>query len=53
MQMFTIKMSEGVQAASYAAGEVFYIDPFKLLPLDRFLPKPKGAVSGVPHVPSS
>lgn len=40
---FTIKMSEGVVATSYNAGDKFYIDPFKLLPLDRFLPKPKGA----------
>ncbi|PNH04007.1 putative H/ACA ribonucleoprotein complex subunit 1-like protein 1 [Tetrabaena socialis] len=42
---FTIKMSEGVVATSYKAGDKFFIDPFKLLPLDRFLPKPKGAPS--------
>lgn len=39
-------MSEGVVATSYKAGDKFYIDPFKLLPLDRFLPKPKGAGGG-------
>lgn len=42
---FTIKMSEGVVATSYSSGDKFYIDPAKLLPLDRFLPKPKGAPS--------
>lgn len=40
---FTIKMSDGVVATSYAAGDLFYIDPMKLLPLERFLPQPKGA----------
>jgi H/ACA ribonucleoprotein complex subunit 1 len=39
---FTIKMSDGVVATSYAKGDKFFIDPAKLLPLDRFLPKPKG-----------
>lgn len=42
---FTIKMSDGVVATSYKAGDKFFIDPYKLLPLDRFLPKPKGAPS--------
>lgn len=40
---FTIKMSDGVVATSYSAGDKFFIDPAKLLPLERFLPKPKGA----------
>lgn len=44
---FTVKMSDGVVATSYAAGDKFYIDPMKLLPLDRFLPRPKG--SGPPR----
>ena len=35
-------MSDGVVATSYASGDKFYIDPMKLLPLDRFLPQPKG-----------
>ena len=43
LQFFTIKMQEGIVATSYANGDKFFIDPMKLLPLDRFLPKPKGA----------
>ena len=38
-------MSEGVIATSYAAGDKFFIDPAKLLPLERFLPQPKGAAT--------
>lgn len=38
---FTIKPSEGIQAASFKEGDKFYIAPEKLLPLDKFLPKPK------------
>jgi hypothetical protein len=38
-------MQEGVVATSYAAGDKFYIDPMKLLPMERFLPQPKGAPS--------
>lgn len=45
LQFFTVKMSDGVVATSYKAGDKFYIDPMKLLPLDRFLPRPKGAPS--------
>lgn len=40
---FTIKMSDGVVATSYSSGDKFFIDPSKLLPLERFLPQPKGA----------
>ncbi|KIZ00737.1 H/ACA ribonucleoprotein complex subunit 1 [Monoraphidium neglectum] len=40
---FTVKMSEGVQASSYTSGDKFFIDPMKLLPMERFLPQPKGA----------
>eukprot|EP00959_Pyramimonas_sp_CCMP1952_P057299 1195820-Pyramimonas_sp.AAC.1 len=36
-------MSEGVQATSYKGGDKFFIDPMKLLPMERFLPQPKGA----------
>lgn len=43
VQYFTVKMSEGVVATSYGTGQKFFIDPMKLLPLERFLPKPKGA----------
>ncbi|EGW32415.1 uncharacterized protein SPAPADRAFT_61483 [Spathaspora passalidarum NRRL Y-27907] len=37
---FTIKPSEGVKADSFKEGDKFYIGPDKLLPLERFLPKP-------------
>lgn len=40
---FTIKMGDGIVATSYKAGDKFFIDPMKLLPLERFLPQPKGA----------
>ncbi|KAL0346336.1 UNVERIFIED_CONTAM: putative H/ACA ribonucleoprotein complex subunit-like protein 1 [Sesamum radiatum] len=39
---FSIKMMEGIVATSYSAGDKFFIDPAKLLPLARFLPQPKG-----------
>ncbi|KAI1207441.1 Gar1/Naf1 RNA binding region-domain-containing protein [Annulohypoxylon truncatum] len=38
---FTIKPSEGIQAASFKPGDRFYIGAEKLLPLEKFLPKPK------------
>lgn len=41
MQFFSIKMMEGIVATSYSAGDKFFIDPAKLLPLARFLPQPK------------
>lgn len=46
---FTIKPQDGIQAKSFKAGDKFYIGGDKLLPLDRFLPKPKpaGGVSKV------
>ncbi|RLV94516.1 H/ACA ribonucleoprotein complex subunit 1 [Spathaspora sp. JA1] len=37
---FTIKPSEGVKAGSFKEGDKFFIGPDKLLPLERFLPKP-------------
>lgn len=43
---FTIKCSEGVKAESFNEGDKFYIAPDKLLPIERFLPKPK--VAGPP-----
>ncbi|SCW01218.1 LAFE_0D07690g1_1 [Lachancea fermentati] len=43
---FTIKCSEGVQATSFKEGDKFFIAPDKLLPIERFLPKPK--VAGPP-----
>ncbi|KAL2072289.1 hypothetical protein VTL71DRAFT_11632 [Oculimacula yallundae] len=38
---FSVKVSEGIQAASFKAGDKFYIGGDKLLPLEKFLPKPK------------
>ena len=40
---FTVKMQEGVVASSYNPGDNFYISAEKVLPLQRFLPQPKGA----------
>ncbi len=40
---FTVKPSEGVQAVSFKEGDRFYIGGDKLLPLERFVPKPKVA----------
>lgn len=40
---FTIKPAEGIQATSFKANDKFFISPDKLLPLERFLPKPKAA----------
>lgn len=44
---FTIKPSEGIQATSFKEGDKFYIAPEKLLPLEKFLPKPK-PLNGAP-----
>jgi H/ACA ribonucleoprotein complex subunit 1 len=38
---FTIKPSEGIQATSFKPGDKFYIGAEKVLPFERFLPKPK------------
>lgn len=43
---FTVKCSEGVKAESFKDGDKFYIASDKLLPIERFLPKPK--VAGPP-----
>ncbi|CAI4051780.1 hypothetical protein SUVZ_15G2460 [Saccharomyces uvarum] len=43
---FTIKCGDGVQATSFKEGDKFYIAADKLLPIERFLPKPK--VAGPP-----
>ncbi|KAJ1332092.1 hypothetical protein BSLG_003292 [Batrachochytrium salamandrivorans] len=40
---FTIKLQDGVVATSFKPKDKVYIAPDKLLPLDRFLPKPKPA----------
>jgi len=46
---FTIKPQEGIQATSFKSGDKFYIGGDKLLPLERFLPKPK-PLPGMPKV---
>ncbi|GAB7352169.1 hypothetical protein MBLNU459_g2650t1 [Dothideomycetes sp. NU459] len=38
---FTIKPQDGIVATSFKSGDKFYIGGDKLLPLERFLPKPK------------
>ncbi|KAJ1981989.1 H/ACA snoRNP pseudouridylase subunit [Dimargaris xerosporica] len=37
---FTVKLQEGVVATSFKTNDEVYIAPDKLLPLERFLPKP-------------
>jgi len=38
---FSVKMGDGMVASSFKKGEKVYIAGDKLLPLERFLPKPK------------
>jgi H/ACA ribonucleoprotein complex subunit 1 len=38
---FSVKMGDGMVASSFQKGDKVYIAGDKLLPLDRFLPKPK------------
>ncbi|KAF2155238.1 Gar1-domain-containing protein [Myriangium duriaei CBS 260.36] len=40
---FTVKPQEGIQATSFKPGDAVYIGGDKLLPLEKFLPKPKPA----------
>lgn len=50
---FTVKMSEGMLASSFKKDDKVYIGGDKLLPIERFLPKPKapaGEKSELPHV---
>ena len=47
---FTIKPSEGIQATSFKHGDKFYISGEKLLPFERFLPKPKPPPGSVAKV---
>jgi len=46
---FSIKMAEGMVASSFKKGDKVYIGGDKLLPIERFLPKPK-VVGGTSHV---
>lgn len=41
---FTVKMESGMVASSFKKEDKVYIGGDKLLPIERFLPKPKGAV---------
>ena len=41
LQLFSIKMMEGIVETSYAPRDKFYIDRAKLLPFSRFLTQPK------------
>lgn len=43
---FTVKMQEGMQASSFKPDDKVYIAPDRLLPLERFLPKPKVVQQG-------
>ncbi|KAK9480813.1 Gar1-domain-containing protein [Lipomyces japonicus] len=45
---FTIKPQEGIVASSFKPGDKFYIGPDKLLPIERFLPKPKAPPGSKP-----
>ena len=49
---FSVKMAEGMVAASFKKGDKVYIGGDKLLPIERFLPKPKVAGGGT-LLPSS
>ena len=40
---FSVKMGEGMVASSFKKGDKVYIAGDKLLPIERFLPKPKVA----------
>ncbi|XP_060831371.1 H/ACA ribonucleoprotein complex subunit 1 [Bombus pascuorum] len=40
----SIKLSENIKASSFQKDAQLFIDPAKLLPLQRFLPKPPGSV---------
>ena len=41
---FSVKLEDNMKAGSFSKDSKFYIDPMKLLPLQRFLPKPPGSV---------
>jgi H/ACA ribonucleoprotein complex subunit 1 len=46
---FTIKMDAGMIATSFKKDDKVYIAGDKLLPIDRFLPKPKQLTKGESH----
>ncbi|KAI9270620.1 Gar1/Naf1 RNA binding region-domain-containing protein [Phascolomyces articulosus] len=43
---FTVKMQEGMQATSFKLNDKVFIGTDRLLPLERFLPKPKAVNQG-------
>lgn len=43
---FSVTMLEGMPATSFKTGDKVYISSEKLLPLERFLPRPKVAGGG-------
>jgi H/ACA ribonucleoprotein complex subunit 1 len=49
---FSVKMGDGMIASSFKKGDKVYIGGDKLLPIERFLPKPKVA-GGKFHYPTS
>lgn len=40
--LYSADLVEGVTPDKFKPGDKLYMNPFDLLPLDRFLPKPKG-----------
>src|SRR3954462_9647650 len=44
---FTVKMQDGMVASSFKKDDKVYIGGDKLLPIERFLPKPKAAAGEV------
>lgn len=49
---FSVKMGDGIVASSFKKGDKVYIGGDKLLPIERFLPKPKvaGGTHSVPII---
>ena len=45
---FTVKMESGMVASSFKKEDKVYIGGDKLLPIERFLPKPKGTTESTP-----
>ena len=45
-QFFSVKPAEGMTAPSFKAGDKLYINPEKLLPVQRFLPGASGGGGG-------
>lgn len=44
--MFSVKMAEGMKASSFKKDSEVFIDPYKTLAFDRFLPQKGGAAGG-------